>query len=158
MRLGHQRVDVQAEAHILSRYPDAHSLQIFDEEARVICVSFAATFRRRVVAWIFADQRAENDRGVGDSPRHWTSSVLAVRNWNDSGATHETDGWFDAHERVRRRRTNDRSVSLGADCSGAKICRDRCPRTRARAARISIQHVRVLSLTTTSAPAARRYG
>src|SRR5829696_6457737 len=66
-------------------------------------------------------QRPEKDGAVADSPRHWTSSVLAVCNRNDSVTADEAHRRFYADQRIRRGRTDNRAVCLRTDGSGAQI-------------------------------------
>src|SRR6185369_11855020 len=88
---------------------------------------------------------------------HWSRCVLAVRDRDDARTAYEPDCRLDAHEGVCRRRTNHRAVGFGAYSRGAEIGGDGNARARTRAARIAIQHVRIPGLSTTTAPAARRF-
>src|SRR5262249_24456713 len=78
------------------------------------------------------------------------------RDGDHASAAREADGRLDADDAVDRRRTDDRSVCLGAKGRGAEVRRDRGCRAGARSAWVSVQEVRVVGLPASAAPTTRR--
>src|ERR1043165_10281760 len=135
---------------------ETHSTQaVLIKKLRAIGRRFPVTFSRHWVARIFSGNRSEKNCRIGDTTRHRSSRVLTVRDGNDAGAAHKSNCWFDADERVSRRRTHHRTVRLRDNRSRAKIRGDRDTRSRTRATRVTIQRVRISRLTPTSAPTTR---
>src|SRR6185369_3679695 len=62
----------------------------------------------------------------------------------------------DSNQRICRRRTHHRAVRFSADGSRAQVRCNGSARSGARAARIALEDVWILRLSTTTAPATRR--
>src|SRR6266404_3490283 len=153
----HQLVHRVIETKTLAMNADARAFQAIGvEKLRVISKRFAGARPGRVVAGVYARERAEQNCYVGDGAAHRPGRVLAVRDGNDAGAADQSHRWFNTHERVRIRRTNYRAIGFGADADGREIRRHRSTGPGARAAWIAIKHVRIFRLPAPPAPAAGR--
>src|SRR5207237_6646036 len=116
-------IDLLVESEMLACNTEAHASQpVFIEKLCVVSNEFPLTGLRRFIAHVDTGQRAKKDHGVANSTSHWTGSVLAVRNRNYPGATHQTNRRLDPDERICRRRTHDRSIRLRADCRRTEAC------------------------------------
>ena len=84
---------------------------------------------------------------------HRAGGVLRDGNRNDARAAHQPHRRFQADEPVHRRGTDDAAVGLGADADGGEAGGDCRAGAGARSARVAIEHVRILRLSTARAPA-----
>ena len=101
-----------------------------------------------------AGKGAQQDGDVADGPAHRAGRVLRLRNRDHAGPAHEADGRLHAYDSVGRRRGDDRSVGLGADCDGAKVGGNSGARSGARSTRVAIERVGILGQPAAAAPAA----
>ena len=123
--------DGVAEVELLAQDSDARAMQALRiEEASVVRGAFPSRGEGGGIGGISACERAEKNRRVGDAARHRAGGVLAVRDRDDAGPAHQSDGGLDADDAVGRGRTDDRAVGLSADSYRAEIRGDRRRRSR----------------------------
>ena len=105
----HHQIDVCAVSH----KPVTHNAKACAAQSIAIerCGVFALAHRSRFggdrICIIISRKYAEQNRCVGDSPRHWSCGVLAMRNWNDSRSTDKSKCWLDADQSIVVRRRDD---------------------------------------------------
>ena len=80
--------------------------------------------------------------------------VLRVRDGNHSGTAGQTNGGFDADDAVGIGGTNDAAIGFAAERDCGKVRRRCRARTRAGAARIAINAVRIVGLSASARPTA----
>src|SRR5262245_38392601 len=79
-----------------------------------------------------------------------------MRDRNDAGPADQAERWFDAGQRRRARRADDRPIGFGADTNRREVGGNGGACAGTRSARIAIERVRISDQPTTAAPTARR--
>src|SRR4051794_14739706 len=97
--------------------------------------------------------RVEDDRRVRDRPAHRPCGVLAVRDRDDPVLRHEPDRRLQPDVGTGARGADDRPIGLRADRSRAQVGGRPDPGSRARAARVSPEVVRIPGEAAPGAPA-----
>ena len=95
-------------------------------------------------------------RHIGDVARHRACRVLRMTDRHDMRARNEAHGRFDSDKSVDRCGAGDRSVGFRADRCSGEARGGGCARTRARAAGVAIERVRIARQAAHSAPATDR--
>jgi hypothetical protein len=91
---------------------------------------------------------AERNRAISNRSPMRTDRVLGMRDWDNARATDETDGWFDRGDAIGIARTDNAAVCFATKRYGGKIRGSGGGRSSARAARIAIDSVGIVCLST----------
>ena len=99
---------------------------------------------------------AQRNSSISNGSPLRTDRVLGMRNWNNAGATDETDGRFDRGDAIGIARTDNAAVRFATKRYGGKIRGSGGGRSSARAARIAIDSVGIVCLSTAPGPTTDR--
>src|SRR5438132_10944528 len=83
------------------------------------------------------------------------NGVLRVRDGDDASSANKANSRFDTYDSVSIRWADDAAVSLSTDGNSGQVSGSCCPGSRTRAARVAVDCVGVVALTSTAGPAAR---
>src|SRR5215468_12080559 len=95
----HQFVNPIVETEVLTCHSESCALQaVWIEKFRVISERLAPARPRCRIARIFARQDPQQDGGISNSTRHWSSCVLTMGNRNYPSSTKQTHSRLDTHQ------------------------------------------------------------
>src|SRR6185437_15387510 len=152
----------------LSRYTNAGSLQavgiekpgVVGRDVRRPRAALPSERDRpgRWIAAVVADalDDTQSHGSIGDGTAMRPDRILGMGDRHHTGATRQTHGRFDTHHAVGIGGTNDAAVGLGAERYRGKVSRHTGAGSGARAARVAIDAVGIVSLPAHCRPAADR--
>ena len=100
--------------------------------------------RDRAIVWILSGNRVDDERRVGDGPRHYARMVDERRMPQHSGAWQDAEARLETDDSAIRGWPDDRAIRLCAERDGRKLRRDRRRRSARRSARRMRGVVRIL--------------